>query len=151
MLTGEFDARLRAAESAGRDAEPQAPRLRAALNSGLGALPEPAREKVLKARRAAIEVQEKLDRKAAAAARKASRFHQRQPLSAGALALGLGAVAAALLPRTRTEDNALGAHRDALLQQAELTLRDELAAATATGEAALREGLAAGQDRLRQH
>ncbi|WP_298845229.1 DUF3618 domain-containing protein [uncultured Roseobacter sp.] len=147
-LSGEFDARVAAAD-AEQSSEPVAPRLRAALNDGLANLPAPARERVIRARKAAIEAQEKLDRKAGIAARRARSFHHRQPLSTGALALGLGAVVAALLPRTRIEDDLLGARRDALLQEAELVLRDELAQATATGEAALRDGLRAGQERLR--
>ncbi|WP_300030732.1 DUF3618 domain-containing protein [uncultured Roseobacter sp.] len=147
-LTGEFDRRV-AAAAADQNEEPRAPRLRAALNDGLANLPAPARRRVIKAREAAIEVQEKLDRKAAAAGRRARSFHQRQPLATGALALGVGAVVAALLPRTRMEDDLLGARRDNLLQQAEFALRDELAQATATGEAAVREGVRAGYDRLR--
>lgn len=146
-LIPEFDARVSAADSA----EPRAPKLRAALNAGLGNLPAPARERVLQARRAALDVQEKLDMKASQAARRARSYHHRQPLSTGALALGLGAVVAGLLPRTRVEDDMLGARRDALLEQAELALRDEIASATETGEAALRDGVEAGYDRLRQH
>ncbi|WP_227272124.1 DUF3618 domain-containing protein [Roseobacter weihaiensis] len=146
-LSGEFDRRLAAADAA-ETSEPRAPRMRAALNNGLANLPEPARRRVIKARKAAIEVQETLDRKAAIAARKARSFHQQQPLSTGALAMGVGAVVAALLPRTRFEDEMLGARRDELLQQAEFALRDEIAQATATGEAALRDGMKAGYDRL---
>lgn len=149
-LTGEFDQRVEAA-SAYIEKEPLAPRMRAALNKGLANLPAPARARVVKARESAIETQEKLDRQAAVAARKARSFHHRQPLSTAAIAAGVGAIAAALLPRTRTEDALLGSKRDALLEQAELTLRDEIAAASATGEAALREGMEAGYDRVRQH
>ena len=69
----------------------------------------------------------------------------------GAVALGLGAVAAAPLPRTRVEDDLMGAQRDRLMEQAELTLRDEIARARATGEAARRDGLEASTDRLRHH
>lgn len=150
VLTGEFDRRVAAAEAA-QQSEPLAPKMRAALNKGLANLPAPARERVIQAREAAIAAQEKVDRSAAIAARKARSFYQRQPLSTAAVAAGLGAVAAALLPRTRTEDRLLGAKRDALLQQAEFALRDEIAAATVTGEAALRDGIEAGLARARQH
>ena len=149
-LTAEFDRRVAAADAA-MDAEPRAPKLRAALNSGLANLPEPARRRVIKAREAAIDAQEKIDRQAEIAKRKARSFHQRQPLSTGAVALGIGAILAAVLPRTRVEDDLMGAQRDALMQQAELTLRDEIARARATGEAALREGLEAGKQRVSQH
>lgn len=150
VLTGEFDARVAAAEKAQSD-EPKAGAMRSALNSGLANLPEPARRRVVKAREAAIDAQEKIDRQAAIAARKARSFHYRQPFSTAALAIGVGAIVATLLPRTRTEDEMLGSKRDALMQQAELTLRDEIAAATATGEAALRDGIEAGYERVRQH
>ena len=149
-LTGEFDRRVADADAA-QDATPKAPRMRAALMSGLANLPEPARKRVIQAREAAIDAQEKIDRQAAVAARKARGFHQRQPLATGAIAVGVGALLAALLPRTRTEDQMMGERRDALMQQAELTLRDELARAAATGEAALRESLDAGIDHFRRH
>jgi hypothetical protein len=149
-LTAEFDRRVAAAEDAA-DKEPLAPRMRAALNKGLANLPAPARRRVIEAREAAIAAQEKLDRKVSIAARKARSFHYRQPLSTAAIAAALGAVIATVLPRTRAEDEMLGAKRDALLEQAELTWRDEIAAATATGEAALRDGLQAGYERVRQH
>lgn len=150
VLTGEFDRRVEAADEVQTQAS-KAPGMRAALNKGLANLPAPARERVIAAREAAINVQEKLDRQAAIAAQKARSFHHNQPFSTAAIAVGVGAVVAALLPRTRTEDDLLGAKRDALMQQAELTLRDEIAAATATGEAALREGIEAGYDRVRHH
>ena len=150
VLTGEFDRRVAAAEAAEKS-EPFAPKMRAAINNGLAELPEPARRRVLQARRAAIDVQEKLDRQAAIAARKARSYHYRQPLSTGAIAVGLGALVAAMLPRTRLEDDMLGAKRDELLQQAEFTLKDEFSRATQTGEAALRESVRAGYDRLQQH
>lgn len=145
-LTPEFDERVKVAEAR----EPRAPQMRASLNVGLANLPAPARDRVVKARKAALEAQEKIDQQASAAARKARSLHARQPLSTGALAIGIGGIVAALLPRTKMEDDLLGAKRDALMQQAELTLRDEIAAATETGEAALREGVAAGYQRLRQ-
>lgn len=147
-LTPEFDARVAAATAP--PPEPKAPRLRAALNSGLANLPEPARRRVLAARRKAIEAQEEIDRRTADAARRARSFHQRQPLASGALAMGFGALIAGLLPRTRVEDEWLGEHRDALVEQAELVLRDEIARATETGEAALREGVDAGLERIRR-
>ena len=149
-LSGDFDRRVKAA-TAQEESAPLAPKMRAALNKGLANLPAPARERIVKAREAAIETQEKLDRQAAIAARKARSFHYRQPFSTAAIAAGIGAIAATLLPRTQTEDALLGAKRDALLEQAELTLRDEIAAASATGEAALRDGIEAGYDRIRRH
>ncbi len=146
VLTDEFDARVAAAEEG-----PRAPRMRAALNKGLANLPEPARKRILKARHAAITLQEKLDRSAAQAARKASRLHARQPFLSAAIAAGFGAIAASLLPRTQLEDETMGAQRDALMEQAELALQDELRRVGAAGESAVRSGMEAGYESLRSN
>ncbi len=146
-LNTEFDRRMAAAHAH----EPRAPKLRAAINNGLAQLPETASRRVVKARLAAVGVQENIDRRAAAAARKAKSFHQRQPLSTGALAAGLGAIVASALPRTRAEDDLMGAQRDALMQKAELVLRKEIARAEQTGDAAPHEGIATGAERSRPH
>ena len=147
VLTDEFDERVAAAEAAG----PRAPRMRAALNKGLANLPEPARKRVLQARTAAIDLQEKLDRNAALAARKARSIHRRQPFLSAAVAAGFGAIAAALLPRSRFEDETMGAQRDALMQQAEFALHDELRRLGDAGGAAVRDGMEAGYESLRNH
>ena len=54
---------------------------------------------------------------------------ERQPLVIGALAFAVGAAIAALLPKTRTEDNYLGARRDALMDEAERIYHEERARA----------------------
>ncbi|MEM9580393.1 MAG: DUF3618 domain-containing protein [Pseudomonadota bacterium] len=106
--------------------EPQASRLRAALDHGLDKLPDASRNRVLKARKAAIEAQEKVEAQAARMARKTKTFAHEQPLAVGALALGVGALIGALVPSSRKEDELMGAHRDALMRRAEETLRTEL-------------------------
>lgn len=145
VLTDEFDARVAAAEEG-----PRAPRMRAAINKGLASLPEPARKRVLKARHAAVDLQERLDRSASDAARKAKSLHASQPFLSAAVAAGFGAIAASLLPRTRLEDETMGAQRDALMEQAELTLRDEIHRLGDAGETAVRDGMEAGYDHLRR-
>lgn len=49
---------------------------------------------------------------AAAAGQSMSRFYEDYPIAAGAMALALGAVAAAVLPRSRMEEETLGPYRD---------------------------------------
>lgn len=148
-LSGEFDRRV-AAATEGRP-RPDASALRKALNSGLAHLPEPARRRVVEARKAAIAAQEEVERRATAAAREARRLHRRQPWSTAALAFGLGALAGTALPRTEIEDDAMGAQRDALLQEAEFALRDELARMSETGQAAVHDGLDAVTERISRH
>lgn len=128
-----FDARVAKADASiraqatGLERSPEAWRLRAAMDRGLSVLPEPARARVLKARTAALEAQEKVEARAKAAARHVKRTHNDQPMIAGALAFGLGAIAAALLPGTRREDALLGAKRDALMAEARRAMTEELA------------------------
>ncbi|KIC17366.1 hypothetical protein [Leisingera sp. ANG-DT] len=100
--------------------------MRETLNAGLDGLPEAARKRVLNARGAALQAQEKLEAHASKAAARGQTFFEENPLAAGAIALGLGALIGALLPSTRREDEVLGAHRDALAAKAEKALRDEM-------------------------
>ncbi|MEW2913627.1 hypothetical protein [Leisingera sp. JC11] len=101
-------------------------KMRETLNAGLDALPDAARERVLKARTAALQAQEKVEAHAADLAAQGRTFYDQNPLAAGAIALGLGALIGALLPATRREDELLGAHRDALAAKAEAALREEM-------------------------
>ncbi|WP_371225291.1 DUF3618 domain-containing protein [Roseovarius sp. 2305UL8-3] len=131
-LTG-FDQRVAKADAEMKeemtgmiDPEPKASRLRAALDHGLDKLPDASRNRVMKAREAAIEAQEKVEAQAARMARKTKTFAHEQPLAVGALALGVGALIGALMPSSRKEDELMGAHRDALMRDAEKTLRAEM-------------------------
>jgi ElaB/YqjD/DUF883 family membrane-anchored ribosome-binding protein len=114
-----------------------ASQLKAALNKGLGHLSPDARKRVLDARRAVISAQETVERKARRTARKTERFAQEQPLTVGAIALGIGVLVGTLLPSTRREDEILGAKRDALMAEARNTLEDEMLKAKSQAEAAL--------------
>lgn len=128
-----FDERVAAADAAmkeemtGMSEESfRSSKMREALNTGLDALPDSARKRVLKARKAALQAQEKVEAHAAHAAARGRTFYEQNPLAAGAIALGLGALIGALLPATRREDELLGAHRDALAAKAEAALREEM-------------------------
>ncbi|UWQ32449.1 hypothetical protein K3555_18255 [Leisingera sp. M527] len=128
-----FDARVAAADAAmkqemtGMSEEPlRAGKMRETLNAGLDALPAAARKRVMKARTAALQAQEKVESHTAKAAARSRSFFDQNPLAAGAIALGLGALIGALLPSTRQEDELLGARRDALAAKAEAALREEM-------------------------
>ncbi|MCB4457949.1 hypothetical protein [Leisingera sp. McT4-56] len=130
---GGFDARVAAADAAIRkemtgmsDESFRTSKMRETLNAGLDALPDAARKRVLAARTAALQAQEKVEAHAAKAAARGRSFYDDNPLAAGAIALGLGALIGALLPATRREDELLGAHRDALAAKAEAALREEM-------------------------
>ena len=128
-----FDARVAAADRQLRDEMtgeidrlPRASRLRAALDTGLGQLPPQARQRVIKARKAVISAQEKVEEQPKRAARKSKGFIVEQPLAAGALAVGFGTLLGTLLPGTRQEDALLGERRDALMAEARNALEEEM-------------------------
>ncbi|AUR04699.1 hypothetical protein PhaeoP72_02750 [Phaeobacter inhibens] len=127
---------------------PSAKRLRAALDHGLDRLPPKARKQIRKARLAAIHIQEDLERSAAKLSRASQEGVAAQPLVAGGLAFGLGAIAAALLPQTRQEDALLGEKRDALMAEARDILQQEMRSLANKGETALHEQVSKGRDAL---
>lgn len=147
-----FDARVAAAETeikqeatgmSEQDTAPRAAWLRAKLHDGLDALPEEARERVMKARHAVIDAQEKVEMKARETKQKSATFLNEQPLAVGALALGVGALIGALLPSTRREDDLLGEHRDAAMASARSALKTELEKAHAAAKSTLQGTTAA--------
>lgn len=136
-----FDERVEKADKAMKKEQkpmntphPKASRLRAALDYGLDKLPDAARRRVIKAREAAAEAQEKVEAQADRMARKTKSFAHDQPLAAGALAFGVGALIGAMLPSSRREDQLLGAHRDAMMQRARDALREEIEALGASAQ-----------------
>ncbi len=133
------DAEIRGEMTGELEPQPQASRMKAALDSGLEKLPPKARKRVVKARRAAIAAQENVERQARRAARKTSGFVHEQPLTAGALALGFGVLAASLLPGTRKEDALMGKRRDALMAEARNALEEEMLKVKAQAENTLAE------------
>lgn len=130
-----FDERVRAADADMQkeykammepETAPRAAWLRQKLNDGLDALPDAARARVVDARKAALDAQERVEAEARKTAQKSQTFMHDQPLAVGAIAVGLGALIGALLPSTRREDNLLGQHRDAVMSAAKGTLQEEL-------------------------
>jgi len=105
---------------------PRAASLRARMKDGLDALPDNARTRVMKARRAALEAQEKVEEQARKSAQAPRSYFNEQPLTVGAIALGLGALVGVLSPATRREDGLLGERRDAVMAAAKATLREEM-------------------------
>ena len=139
-----FDDRVAAADAkmkanmTGVDQDlPSASHLRQTLEAGLNRLPRSARRRVIAARRSALAAQEAVEHRAKQVARKTGGFVHKQPLAAGAIALGFGVLAGTLLPGTRREDALLGARRDALMSDARNILEQELMKAQANGEALL--------------
>jgi len=130
-----FDARVAAAdekmkqEMTGMQApspQPRATWLRARMNDGLDTLPDSARKRVMQARDAALDAQEKVEKQARKTAQASRSYFDAQPLAVGAIAGGLGALIGALLPSTRREDAVLREHRDAMMAHAKSTLREEM-------------------------
>ena len=69
-----------------------------------------------------------------------------QPLALGAIGVALGALAAALVPRTRTEDQLMGEQRDELVDAAKEAGREQLEKAKEVG----REAASAAKDEARR-
>ena len=134
----EADAAIRSEATGEMQKRPSAHRMRAAVDKGLDKLPPAARERVLKARKSAILAQEAVEKRARRAARSTRTFVHEQPVATGAIALGLGALVAALLPGTRREDALLGERRDALMRRAHAMLQAEIAALGDTASHALK-------------
>jgi hypothetical protein len=126
----------RAARQAGTEAQQAADTvrtkagdLRARVEDGTAEMTEEARDRVIAARRKALAAADRAAEEAGKGARRGSaqtreaiRAH---PLLAGTLALAAGAVLGASLPRSRTEDEHLGAMADRLGREAQQVYRQE--------------------------
>lgn len=126
------DARIEAAAKAMKSQE-----MSRHLGSGLDRLPPAARKRVMQARRAALDAQRKLERHAASLEHRTAQ----DPATFGAIALVAGAVIGALLPGTRREDDLLGETRDALVREAEESLRAEAEQLGTSADTAIRDVL----------
>jgi hypothetical protein len=122
--------------------------MRDGLRDGLDRMPEEARHRVVRARLAAIEAQHEVERRMRLGAEEARRGAREHPLMLGVVALGLGAAIGAALPRTSTENHAIGAHRDRLMDEADRVFREEATKLRHVAEAAVAEGKAAVKDTL---
>jgi ElaB/YqjD/DUF883 family membrane-anchored ribosome-binding protein len=125
--------------------------LRDRIDAGTEGLSEEARQRVVAARQRAIEARDQATAAARDARRRADRaMHdgatqardsfREHPLLAGALALGVGAVIGAALPRSRVEDERLGDLSHRLMEEAEAIYRRERARLERAARGALHEG-----------
>lgn len=122
--------------------------LRARIDEGTSGLSDAARERVRRAREAAISAQEAVERHTSATAREIRRTSHDNPLLVGALVAAAGAVLAASLPRTSTEDRVLGSRRDQLFDEANRVFREEAGKLKEVAKAAVDEGKATARDAL---
>jgi hypothetical protein len=113
--------------------------MRATLYDGTSELSDFARARVVDARRKAIVAQERLEHHGRKARGKSASFYDDNPLVVAAGVAALGAAAAMALPRTRIEDDTFGAHRDALLDEADRVFHEEMSRARAAARGAVDE------------
>jgi hypothetical protein len=110
-------------------ASERAARMRERLAHGTEQMSASARERVIAARERAMDAYSQADESMRRNLRRGSQaagdFFEEQPLVAGALAVAVGAALAAALPRTRYEDEYLGAYRDDLFDEAERIFHEE--------------------------
>ncbi|UWQ18056.1 DUF3618 domain-containing protein [Jannaschia sp. M317] len=159
--TSDFKARVAAAEAAmhGHTARTQsgieqaksyvqssAAQMRATLYDGTSQLSDAARARVVQAREKAMLLQEEAERRVAQGAQSGRSFYDKNPLLVGAGIAAVGALVAASLPRTRTEDAAFGAQRDALMAEADRALQEELSRAKLMAEGAFEEATRIARD-----
>lgn len=112
---------------AGRDSVAAgASALRQRIAEGTEQLSEEARQRVIAARHRAIAARQEAERAFRRSTARASEFYEEQPLVAGLLAMAAGAAVAGALPRTRYEDEHLGAYSDQLMEEAEAIFHEEV-------------------------
>ncbi|MFD2739144.1 DUF3618 domain-containing protein [Sulfitobacter aestuarii] len=137
---GVSNLKQRAGETA-HAAQERAARLRQRLSEGTENLSEEARQRVIAAREAALDARRRASEAMAHSSRQAAELYDSQPLIAGALAVAVGAAIGGALPRTRTEDDLMGAQSDRLIEEAERIYREEREKAGAVVEAAKDEAV----------
>lgn len=129
----------RARASAASHGRATAHRMRETLEKGLDRLPPSARRRVMDARLAALRAQEQVERHAGKVTRRGTEYTRTHPVESGALAFGLGVLAAALIPETHREDEWMGSRRDRLVDAVRDSLARELHDLRASAERAERE------------
>ena len=116
------------------------------ISHGTEHLTEEGRKRVIMARQKAIDVSRQTRRSAQQGADAAVDFYDRQPPVVGALALAVGAAIGGALPRTKTEDDFMGAKSDELFDQAERIYQEEMAKAKSVGESVKDEAQSIASD-----
>jgi hypothetical protein len=127
-----------------------AAQMRATLYDGTQQLGDMARARVVDARRKAIVAQERVEHHSRKARGKGAGFYQENPLLVGGAVALVGAAAALALPRTRFEDETFGQHRDALIDEADRTLHEEMDRARRMAGAAMDEAGEIAREKLDQ-
>lgn len=113
--------------------------LRDSIMEGTEGMDEHGQGRVAQARARAYAAQARAEEMGRSARSSAGGFFYEQPLVTGGLALALGAAVGAMLPRTQREDEAFGAYRDQLFDDAEQVFHQERERAEGAATAALRE------------
>ena len=135
------------AQSASQAVSERAAAVRDRLAQGTENLSDAARERIVAARATALDAKRKMARTARRGAAKASDFFEQQPLVSGALSFAVGAAIGGALPRTQAEDEALGAHSDALIAEAERLFKEEQESAARVLGAATEEAKSIVQEK----
>jgi ElaB/YqjD/DUF883 family membrane-anchored ribosome-binding protein len=130
--------RGRVARTRGR-AYARSAELKARIGEGTESMSEQARARVMRARHAAYEAQRDMEARYTQYRARSGRYYEEQPLLFGALALGVGALMGAALPRTHQENEWIGSYRDQAFDEAERIFRAEATKARAVAEAAVSE------------
>lgn len=151
-MSDEFHGSRASVEAGGTDAKSRAyikaAELRRRIDEGTSEMSEAARARVRQAREAAVAAQDAVERRARETARVVRRTSHDNPLLVGALTFAAGAVLAASLPRTSTENRAVGGHRDRLFDEADRVFREEAEKMKAVAKSAVEEGKVAAKDAL---
>lgn len=122
------------------EASTRAADLRARLRDGLDDLSDQARERVLRARLKAIEVQDAAERQTRRTMRETGSAFQKNPLLFGLGAVAAGAAAAALIPRSSDDRQKMDALRRRVMDEARTVYFEERSRVAAAAKAALSEG-----------
>ena len=96
------------------------------LSEGTEHLSEEARDRIAAARARAMDARDEAARRFGDTAERATDFYDNHPLVVGAVAFALGAAIAGALPRTRIEDEYVGAYSDELFDEAERIYSEEV-------------------------
>lgn len=122
--------------------------LRQRLMEGTESMTDAARDRIVAAREAALDAQHYLADRGRDYADTGREYYSDQPLIGGLLAFGIGAMIGAALPRTRQEDEYLGAYRDRALEEAERIYDQESGKLRAVADAALTEAKSVASETL---
>lgn len=128
-----------AARSIGASVSGGAARGRSMLHEGTETLSEEARARVLAAREQAIAARRAAMRSFRSASETTGDFYDRQPLAMGAIALAVGAAIGGAMPRTKTEDDLIGAQSDSLMAEAERIFAEEYGKAQKVAASVVKE------------